>query len=403
MTTIHDVAALAGVSASSVSNVLNGRTDKLSAKTYSRVEAAIQTLNFSPNRVARQLKTGHTPMLGLLVPSIANPMYGQLALNIEAVAQSRFGYRLLLGNTHRDKAQESRMFDDMLSFGVRAVIVVSSLGDEQHLSDAAARGMAVVSYDRGAGSTYRDGRSPGAAEDDRWGDDFADGAAERADSGVPDCAGDAHVDHVSPDNFQAGYIAAGHLLAHGHRRLVFLVPAGRTISRGEKIGGFLKRAAQGGASIRADVLQGPVSGAARVSGSSGASGAFSAFSASGAFGDSELAEQVVAMRPMPTGVVTVNDMLAIGLMSGLQRLGLRVPDDISVVGMDGLSISAFVNPGLTSVAMPLSVMADAMVERAIARSMQSDLPSSNAVFKTTLVTRQSVAAPNAVDRNTPST
>src|ERR1700709_1990388 len=133
MTTIHDVAALAGVSASSVSNGLKGRTEKINGETDSRVEAAIQTLNFSPNRVARQLKTGHTPMLGLLVPSTANPMYGQLALNIEAAAQTRFKYRLLLGNTHRDKQQEARMFEDLLSFGVRAVIVVSSLSDERHL------------------------------------------------------------------------------------------------------------------------------------------------------------------------------------------------------------------------------------------------------------------------------
>jgi len=354
MTTIHDVAALAGVSASSVSNVLNGRTEKLSAKTYSRVEAAIQTLNFSPNRVARQLKTGHTPMLGLLVPSTANPMYGQLALNIEAAAQSRFGYSLLLGNTHRDKGQETRMFDDMLAFGVRAVIVVSSLADEQHLNDAAARGMAVVSYDRAV--------QQGTATD------------------TPP----SHVDHVSPDNFQAGYLASDHLISHRHRTLAFLVPSGKTVSRTAKIAGFLARAEESrtdGLPIVAHVLEAPVAGA---------------------FGDSELldlgadmAAQVLALSPQPTGLVAVNDMLAIGLMSGLHKLGLRVPDDMSIIGMDGLPIAAFVNPGLTSVAMPLGAMADAMVERAIARSTQPDLPPFNALFKTELVERQSVAPPNA--------
>ena len=352
MTTIHDVAALAGVSASSVSNVLNGRTEKLSAKTYSRVEAAIQTLNFSPNRVARQLKTGHTPVLGLLVPSTANPMYGQLALNIEAAAQSRFGYSLLLGNTHRDKEQETRMFDDMLAFGVRAVIVVSSLTDEQHLNDAAARGMAVVSYDRAV--------QQGTSTD------------------TP-----SHVDHVSPDNFQAGYLASAHLISHHHRDLAFLVPSGRTISRTAKIAGFLARAEESrvaGLPIVAHVLEAPVVAA---------------------FGDSELldlgaamAAQVMALSPQPTGLVTVNDMLAIGLMSGLHKLGLRVPEDISIIGMDGLPIAAFVNPGLTSVAMPLGDMANAMVERAIARSTQHDLPPFNALFKTNLVERHSVAPPN---------
>jgi DNA-binding LacI/PurR family transcriptional regulator len=354
MATIHDVAALAGVSTSSVSNVLNGRTEKLSAATYSRVEEAIRTLAFRPNRAARQLKTGHTPMLGLLVPSTANPMYGQLALNVEAAAQSRFNYRLLLGNTHRDKQQEARMFDDLLSFGVRAVIVVSSLNDERHLDEAVARGLAVVSYDRSANSGSH-----------------------------------SLVDHVSADNYQAGYLAADHLIAHGHRRLAFLVPGGKTVSRGDKIDGFCERVSREGARYTASVVEGQVSQA---------------------FGDSELADlgfamasQVAAMRPMPTGIVTVNDMLAIGLMSGLQRSGLRVPDDVSVVGMDGLSVAAFVSPGLTSVAMPLAEMAGTMVERAIARSTQPDLPAADFLFQPTLIARQSVAKPSRAKKATSST
>jgi DNA-binding LacI/PurR family transcriptional regulator len=353
MATIHDVAALAGVSTSSVSNVLNGRTEKLSAATYSRVEEAIRTLAFRPNRVARQLKTGHTPMLGLLVPSTANPMYGQLALNVEAAAQSRFNYRLLLGNTHRDKQQEARMFDDLLSFGVRAVIVVSSLNDERHLDEAVARGLAVVSYDRSANSGSH-----------------------------------SLVDHVSADNYQAGYLAADHLIAHGHRRLAFLVPGGKTLSRGDKIEGFRERVSREGARYTASVVEGQVSEA---------------------FGDSELADlgfamasQVAAMRPMPTGIVTVNDMLAIGLMSGLQQLGLRVPEHVSVVGMDGLSVAAFVSPGLTSVAMPLAEMAETMVERAIARSTQPDLPAADFLFQPTLIARQSVAKPSRAKKATSS-
>src|SRR5476649_810100 len=290
MATIHDVAALAGVSVSSVSNVLNQRTEKLSAETFSRVEAAIQELNYRPNRIDRQLKTGHTPMLGLLVPSTANQMYGQIALQIEATAQTLFGYRLLLGNTHRDKLQEARMFEDLLSFGVRSVIVVSSMDDERHLDEAVASGLAVVSYDR---STI---------------------------AGV-----DSQVDHVSPDNYMAGYIAADHLIAHGHQRLAFLVPSGKTVSRGNK-------------------------------------------------------------------------MLAIGLLSGLHQAGLRVPEDISVVGMDGLSIAAFSNPSLTSVAMPLTEMAYAMVRRAVERSRQTDLHPANLIFQPTLVARHSVTTP-ARDKN----
>ena len=344
MATIHDVAALAGVSVSSVSNVLSGRTDKLGAETYRRVEAAISQLNYRPNRAARQLKTGHTPMLGLLVPSTANPMYGQLALKIEAAAQERYGYRLLLANTHRDKQHEARMFEDLLSFGVQSVIVVSSMDDERHLENAVARGLAVVSYDRSI-----------------------------------DLAEYSQVDHVSPDNFQAGYIATDHLIAYGHTRLAFLVPGGKTVSRSNKIAGFLKRASEAGLKGSSEVIEGQVAET---------------------FGDSELADlgfamasKIKAMRPIPTGIVTVNDLLAIGLMAGLHQVGLRVPQDVSVVGMDGLSIAAFTNPGLTSVSMPLDAMADAMVQRVVERSRQLEQPPVNLIFQPDLVGRQSVAAP----------
>ena len=96
MSTIADVARRAGVSVSTISNVLNGRTDRMRAETLQRVEAAIAALDFRPNRAARQLKTGQTPMLGLLVPSIANPMYGYIAREIETSAQELHGHRVVL-------------------------------------------------------------------------------------------------------------------------------------------------------------------------------------------------------------------------------------------------------------------------------------------------------------------
>ncbi len=150
MSTIQDVARHAAVSVSTVSNVLNGRTDKMRQETLARVEAAIEALQFRPNTLARQLKTGQTPLLGLLVPSIANPMYGYIAREVETFAQEQYGYRVLIGNTYRDREKEASFFDDLLAHGVRRVIVISSLADERHLERAVQRGMVVVSYDRRA-------------------------------------------------------------------------------------------------------------------------------------------------------------------------------------------------------------------------------------------------------------
>lgn len=349
MTTIQDVADLAGVSISSVSNVLNGRTERLGKKTFERVQAAIAQLDYRPNLVARQLKTGHAPMLGLLVPSTANPMFGEMALHVEKAAQQEVGYRLLLGNTYRDPQHESRMFDDLLSLGVRGVIVVSSRSDERHMDKAIRRGMAVVSYDRGAGG----------------------------DAG-------SRIDHVSPDNIDAGRLAVRHLVAHGHRRLALITPNTDTVSRALKHQGFMEEARSAGLDGGVQVLQGP----------DGAG-----------YGDSqladlgyELARKVAQLAPgqRPTGAVAINDMLALGFMSGLAHHGLQVPGDVSVVGMDGTVMSAYSNPGLTSVAMPLLDMAQAMVLRVLARLEQPQLPPGETLFQPTLVERQSVAAPRNV-------
>jgi DNA-binding LacI/PurR family transcriptional regulator len=351
MTTIQDVAREAGVSVSTISNVLNGRTDRMRADTLQRVRAAIDTLDYRPSRAARQLKTGHTPMLGLLVPSIANPMYGYIAREIETAAQERYGHRVVLGNTYRNRDKETGFFDDLLSHGVRGVVVISSLVDEKHFEAAVRRGLVMVSYDRRA--------TPGAAP---------------------------AIDHVSVDNFEAGRLAAAHLIAAGHRRLAFVTASGQTMSRSEKIRGFMAAADAAGLARSARVIDG---------------------STASEYGDSEMADvgrrlaaRIAADRARPTGVVAVNDLLAFGLMAGLRNAGLAVPRDISVVGMDGLFLSALTSPALTTVQLPVPEMAATIVERVFGRLADPRVVPQEFLFSPTLVERDSVTGPPPAVRRT---
>ena len=344
MSNIADVAREAGVSVSTISNVLNGRLDRMRGETLQRVQAAITALDFRPSRAARQLKTGQTPMLGLLVPSIANPMYGYIAREIETAAQERHGHRVLLGNTYRNRDKETGFFDDLLAHGVRGVIVISSLVDEQHFESAVARGLVMVSYDRRA--------TPGAA---------------------------SAIDHVSVDNFEAAHLATRHLIAKGHHRLAFVTASGQTMSRGEKIKGFLAAAESAGLGERARVIDG---------------------STSSEYGDSEMADvgrllaaRIAQQRQRPTGIVAVNDLLAFGLLAGFRDAGLAVPADVSVVGMDGLFLSSLTSPGLTTVRLPVPEMAQTIVERVIGRLADRSIAPAEFLFKPALVERASVAAP----------
>jgi DNA-binding LacI/PurR family transcriptional regulator len=345
VSTIQDVARHAGVSVSTVSNAINGRGDRMGAATLVRVEAAIAALQFRPSKTAQQLKTGHTPLLGLLVPSLANPMYGHIAREIETCAQERFGYRLLIGSTYRDAAKEAAFFEDLRAHGVRHVIVISSLADESHLDSAASRGMHVMSYDR------------------------------RAAPGRPSAVG-----HVTPDNHAAARLATRHLIAKGHTRLAFVTVAGMTMSRSDKIAGFFAAADAAGLRDSAQVLDG---GSLHE------------------YGDSVIADvgraaglRLAADRHRPTGIVALNDLMALGLMAGLREGGRRVPRDVSVVGIDGLFLAALSNPALTTVQLPIPAMARAMVEEVMQAGTRPAPATRKHVFaEVRLIERESVAAP----------
>jgi DNA-binding LacI/PurR family transcriptional regulator len=119
------------------------------------------------------------------------------------------------------------------------------------------------------------------------------------------------------------------------------------------------------------------------------------------YGDSMIAENGRALARLlsqddarPTGIVAVNDLMALGLMAGLRECGLRVPEDVSIVGMDGHFLAAISNPALTTVQLPVPAMAAAMVERAM-RPHDEPMPASEQALFTdiTLVERESVARP----------
>jgi DNA-binding LacI/PurR family transcriptional regulator len=339
---IRDVAALAGVSTSTVSNVLNGRANRMAAETLARVEAAIAELKYRPNSTARQLKTGYTPLIGLLVPSMANPMYGFIAREIETLAQERYGFRIMIGNTYRDKDKELRFFDDLLAHGVRGVIIISSLIDEQHVEAAAERGLVMVSYDRRA--------TPGMT---------------------------SIIDHVTVDSFESARIATQHLIDMGHRRLAFVTPAGRTMSRNEKIAGFTAAAKAAGLEASASVVEGtPVD----------------------EYGDSMMSEVgraqaglLAQLADRPTGVIGVNDLMAFGLMAGFRDAGLAVPEDVSVIGIDNVFLSTLMHPAMTSVRLPVPEMAQVMVERVMSRLADPAIATQEFIFQPTLMARDSVA------------
>lgn len=343
---VHDVARLAKVSPSTVSNVLNGRLDRMRPETTERVLKAMEQLGYTPNQLARQLKTGNVPMIGLIVPSVANPFWGAVARNVEEAAQS-LSYQLLLCNAERDQEREQRYAEAMWASGIRGVIFGSSPLSFNHLVPLAQRGLQVVAFDR---------------------------QSQSADQVV--------VDSVGVDNVLGARLAVSHLLTQGHRRIGFLSGPIRTVSRLDRLAGY--QAALKDAGVEPDTAL-----------------IWEGASAS-AFGDTEGAElgragaRALLSRPdRPTALFTVNDMYAFGAYAGARDLGLRVPEDVSVVGFDDLVPLAEISvPTLTTVRQPLPQMMRAAVELLIGRLSKARIgPPTHVVIEPELIVRASTAHP----------
>jgi LacI family transcriptional regulator len=302
MTTIRDVARQAGVSIASVSRVVNGR-EGVGTEITERVRQAVSELGFQPNSVASSLKTARTHILACVIPDISNPFFPELVRAVEDAARAA-GYATLLCNTDDDPDKEAdylRLLDRRRVDGL-ILIPCHDEAPPAALLHLAARGTPVIIVDRRM-------------------DGFA-------------------CDIVLTDNRHGGRLAARHLLELGHRRIGILNRAPDTSTARERDAGFRAELSPAGAYDPALVRLG------RYNLESGRA----------------MAADLLASPVRPTAILAGNDLLAIGALQAAADLGLRVPEDLSVVGFDGILLSQAVVPRLTTVAQPIYRLGELAVQ-----------------------------------------
>jgi len=338
---IQDVARLAGVSPTSVSNFLNNRMGQMRPDTQRKIQQAIEQLGYRPNNAARQLKTGVASMVGLLVPSLANQFFGSLACAVETAA-ARHQCHVMTFSTFRDPERERAVMADLLAYGAQGIITGSALNDTGHLVGMTAR-CPVVAFD-----------------------------IKRSD--------DSHerITTISVDNVAATTMAVEHLVALGHRAIALVTPPPYTLNRQDRVKGFEQAVAAAGISgelVIADATDAPAD----------------------LHGDTRLfelgrsaASLLLAARSKPTAAIAINDMMAIGIGIGLKQLGKRLPQDFSLIGIDDIFFSAANDPPLTTLRQPIQAMADAAVQRILAPGAAS---AGGELFAPELIVRTSTAAP----------
>lgn len=339
--TIHDVARAAGVSSSTVSNVLNGRRERMRAETCERVLQAMAELGYAPNEMARGLKAGFLPTIGLIVPSVANPFWGAVAQAVEHAALGR-RCQVLLCNAERDPAREQQYAESMLTRGIRGLILASAPLSMKHMTGVGNRGLHLVTFDREAGGGDR-----------------------------------VEYDSVRVDNAGGARLAIEHLLDLGHRRIAFVSGPISSLSRSDRLEGY--RAALTARGVTPDPALIWTESVAHAD-------------EEGTMVGREAALALLRRPNPPTAFFAINDTTAFGIYAGARDAGRDLPRDLSVVGFDDIRLCEVVTPALTTVRQPLDELMAAAVELLLGRLEQKRTgPATHITLPAKLVPRGSTA------------
>lgn len=340
--TSRDVARHAGVSQATVSIVLNGTTTpiRVSPATRSRVLAVADHLGYVPNHAAQSLRRKRTRALTFINPSPENPHFAEVVAGAQMVAE-KVGYSVSVANVPTREAAVQILAH--LNAGTSDGVIVGSRDPRvlAELSPAIRRGLAVVAL-------QHDG--------------------DESDVSV-----------VRTDREGGGYLATRHLIELGHTRIAHIMDSAAYARRPtERTAGYRRALREAGISVEADWI---VRGTTTVAG-----------------GDACVRALLERGGPRPSAVFGFNDQAAIGALHALRRLGLRVPEDIAVVGFDGIGLGAFTTPELTTIEQPRYEVGQRAVELLFA--MLDGAPPSAMQLPVHLVVRESCGASTHLRRST---
>lgn len=297
MTNIKHVASLTGVSASTVSRVLNGKS-YVNTATRQKVLEAVKQTNYRPNVLAKSLKMGRSNMICIMVPSIQNSIFPEITRGVEDVARKN-GFTVVLCNTDEDVAVEKSYIDKMKTRWIDGFIVCSNIGSSDHIRDLRADGFPLVLVNR----------------------------FEERDINV--------LDTVSVNSYQAAYDGVKYLISTGHRRIALAYGREELYFYRERYRGYCQALADNGIPYEERLVMRETSGV-----------------------DSfyRLTQEVMRLDAPPDAIFTTSDPKAFVVMHALHDMGIRIPQDVSVLGFDNVNLSSMVEPPLSTVAQPLYEM-----------------------------------------------
>lgn len=327
MAKIEDVAERAGVSVTTVSRVLNNR-GYISQKTRDKVNQVMKELRYQPNEMARSLFRRKSNTIGLIIPSVAHPFFGELAYHLEEFADRR-GYKLLLCNSDRDVVKERKYIDMLKKNQVDAIVMGSSVLDIEHYL---LLNLPIVSFDRTLAE---------------------------------------NIPIVTSDNRMGGTLAARLLIEKGCRQPAYVYrglggPHHQALLASGRVQGFDKAFSEVGLKpihlelefVEADNHQ-----------------------------NEEDLVRFLLEHPDVDGVFASSDVIAAEVIQASHRLQKRIPYDLKLIGYDDINIASFVTPRLSTIRQPIREMCERTIDL-IERQLEGEEVAGVHSFPVSLVERE---------------
>ncbi len=326
--TIKDVAAEAGVSTATVSRTMSS-ADGVTRRVRERVMRAVQKLDYHPNRLARHLRAGRRKIIGVIIPDLQNPFFPGVVHGVEEVLYTA-GYTLMLGHSDGLAEREQRHMAVLRGEGAAGLILIP---------------------DNGAGASYQALQS--------W--DIPVVAVDRKPRHL-------QVDLVTASNRDGVREAVAHLLSHGYKDIALIGgPPGLSVSQ-ERLAGYQEALR----AVRVPLCE--------------------AFVVSGDFRQESgrlAMTRLLALPKPPKAVLSANNLMTLGALETIHEHGLRIPEDVAVIGFDDMSWAASLRPSLTAVVQPVEELGRAAAQLLLERIKDPARLTRHIVLPTRLTIRAS--------------
>lgn len=333
-TTIKDIAKKTGLSTTTVSRVLNGKSDKyrIAKKSQQIIEAAASELNYVANYFAANLKSGKSNTIGLIVPSLSNPFFANIASNINSEVR-KYGYTTIITDSDENVKIEKTELQQFISRNIEGLIIIPCGKEMEHIKQVYDKGLPMILLDR-----YFE---------------------------------ELEIPFVSTDNFEGAYMAANLLIDHGHNSILCIQGVIDSTPNKLRVEGFRK------AMKEANIENFKVVG--------------DSFSVENGYLETKMLFQ---NKERPTAIFTLSNTIAMGCLKALKEENVRIPQDISLITFDDHLYLDYLATPITSVAQPVEVICKLAIKNLISFLEKGERTIKQIILKPEIIYRESVSRIN---------